>query len=70
MPCPAGVDIPQILNLVYEDRVLGFTENATKRYSGKAADCTKCGQCEKKCTQSIKIIEELQKAHKKYSKQA
>ena len=66
MPCPAGINIPQILNLVYEDRVLGFSESAAKRYDSTAAKCTKCGQCETKCTQSIKIIEELQKAHKKY----
>lgn len=70
MPCPVGIDIPQILNLVYEDRVLGFSESAARRYNGKAADCIKCGQCEKKCTQSIKIIEELQKAHNKYKSES
>lgn len=68
MPCPAGINIPNILNLVYEDRVLGFTESVIKRYDGTAANCTKCGQCEKKCTQKIKIIQELQTAHAKYSK--
>ena len=69
MPCPAGINIPNILNLVYEDRVLGFTELAIKRYDGTAANCTQCGQCEKKCTQKINIIEELEKAQKKYTKE-
>jgi len=68
MPCPADINIPDILNLVYEDRVLGFSESAKKRYNGDAEKCTECGQCETKCTQQIKIIEELKNAHKKYSK--
>ncbi|MCK4981616.1 MAG: aldo/keto reductase [Victivallaceae bacterium] len=73
MPCPAGINIPGILNLVYEDRVLGFKETAIKQYNSpwivkvKADACTKCGQCETKCTQKIKIIKELQAAHKKYN---
>jgi uncharacterized protein len=67
MPCPAGINIPNILNLVYEDRILGFTESASKRYNGDAEKCTECGQCEPKCTQQIKIIEELKIAHEKYS---
>jgi len=68
MPCPAGINIPNTLNLVYEDRVLGFSESAKKRYNGDAEKCTKCGQCEKKCTQGIKIIQELQDAHTKFTK--
>jgi uncharacterized protein len=67
IPCPAGINIPNILNLVYEDRVLGFTESVKERYKGEAANCTKCGQCETKCTQNIKIIEKLENAHKKYT---
>jgi predicted aldo/keto reductase-like oxidoreductase len=76
MPCPQGINIPAILNLVYEDRVLGFKENAINGYNNswlvkvKADACTKCGHCESKCTQKIEIIKELQAAHKKYNKES
>ena len=74
MPCPAGINIPAILNLVYEDRVLGLTENAVKGYNNswivkvKADACTKCGQCETKCTQKLEIIKELAAGHAKYNR--
>jgi uncharacterized protein len=75
MPCPAGINIPNILNLVYEDRVLGLKENAIKGYNAtwgnkvKADACTKCGQCETKCTQKLNIIKELAAAHAAYGKE-
>ncbi len=70
LPCPADIDIPAILNLVYEDRILGFRATAVDNYKNikvKADACIKCGQCEAKCTQKISIIDELAAAHKAYN---
>lgn len=65
MPCPAGIQIPQVLNAVYEHRFLGLTEGAKGAYRWATRDvkpdaCTKCRQCEKKCTQQLKVTEELE----------
>tara|TARA_B100000609_G_scaffold164390_1_gene136839 strand:- start:185 stop:1297 length:1113 start_codon:yes stop_codon:yes gene_type:complete len=75
MPCPAGINIPNILNLIYEDRILGLKENAAKGYKSpwvskvKADACTKCGQCMTKCTQKIDIIKEMEYAHANYGEE-
>ena len=75
MPCPVGINIPHILNLLYEENVLGLKENAVKGYANnwankvKADACIKCGQCEKKCTQNLKIMDELARAHAAYHKE-
>lgn len=74
MPCPAGIKIPGIMNLIYRDRVLGLRQGSIKDYQnawlvGQSADkCLKCGACEKKCTQHLEIIKELEYAHRTYSK--
>ena len=71
-PCEQGVQIPQILDLVYEDRFLGFKEVSRKTFESWARQstnidaCTKCGQCEAKCTQGLKIIKELEYALSAY----
>jgi len=69
IPCPAGVQIPNIFGL-YNDahrfehfdqprRAYMFAKNA----KGGALQCTECGVCLEKCPQEINIIEELKVAH-------
>ena len=67
MPCPAGINIPAIMNAVYEHRFLGLHESAKRTYKHATKDvgpdaCTDCGACESKCTQSLKIRSELRYA--------
>ncbi len=63
MPCPQEIDIPAVMNLVAEDRFWGFTESARQRYQkidGPKADaCVACRKCEERCTQSLKIVDEM-----------
>lgn len=71
-PCPAGVEIPQIMGLVYDDRFLGFKNNTRRVWKGwmrnttKAEMCKKCGLCETKCTQGLKIVKEIEYALAEY----
>ena len=58
--CPAGLDIPMLMNLANELDVGGTTINTMMRYSslgaGKQADaCIGCGQCRKACPQKIDV---------------
>ncbi|MDD3117818.1 MAG: aldo/keto reductase [Victivallales bacterium] len=72
MPCPAGINIPGIMGLIYKDRVLGLRRSAMAEYRhewviGRPADqCLKCGACEKKCTQHLGIMAEMAYAHRTY----
>ncbi len=71
MPCPQGIEIPQIMGAVYEDRVLGLTRGARNAYgwatrSVKVSACVRCGQCEEKCTQHLSIMEDLEYAGRTY----
>ena len=73
MPCPAGLNIPEIFKIYNHHRVYGITEYARKQYSligidqymqfKNAAACIECGLCEEKCPQQLKIRDELKKAH-------
>ncbi|MCL2284948.1 MAG: aldo/keto reductase [Firmicutes bacterium] len=69
IPCPAGVQIPNIFGL-YNDahrfehfdqprRAYWFAKNAR----GDATQCTECGLCLEKCPQKINIVEQLKVAH-------
>ncbi len=77
-PCPNGVDISQIFNLLnefsqsegkkkfrkkYRKLISNKEDMKTAEENGNAALCTKCGQCLEQCPQEIEIYEELQKAH-------
>jgi len=66
MPCPQGVNIPEVMGCVQDARYWGITETARKRYQqlGKAGaeGCEECGQCETKCTQKLLIMEEMRHA--------
>lgn len=68
MPCPEGVKIPRVFQLMNYHKVYGLTEYAKKEYAkfGKKEDagqhpsvCIECGACEAKCPQKIKIREQL-----------
>jgi len=75
MPCPKGVDIPEIFRLYnsYQrltqhpiDKVV--YQNTTVP-SGKGADrCISCGICMQHCPQDLKIPELLKTAHAELSK--
>jgi len=69
-PCPQGINIPAIMACIYEDRFWGLRESAVKRYrrikGPRAPACTACGQCEEKCTQKLKISEEMAYAAENY----
>jgi predicted aldo/keto reductase-like oxidoreductase len=65
MPCPQGVNIPGMFQLVNEGSMFGSWDTQRKRYSqmkseGSSADsCIRCGACEDKCPQHIAIRDEL-----------
>lgn len=66
MPCPSGVDIPRVFEMVNQARVYGLEEAAKKSYAqhlvGKASYCIVCGTCEPKCPQNIPITRQIQEA--------
>ncbi|MDR2514795.1 MAG: aldo/keto reductase [Christensenellaceae bacterium] len=73
MPCPKGINIPEVFRMMNAHRVYGLTEYARREYSniGKnprfgladASGCVDCGMCEKKCPQHLKIREQLKQSH-------
>jgi predicted aldo/keto reductase-like oxidoreductase len=67
MPCPQGVNIPDILEL-YNDAHM-FGDPARQRFfytwleeSERADKCTACGECEAQCPQDIAISGWMEKA--------
>jgi predicted aldo/keto reductase-like oxidoreductase len=69
MPCPNGVDIPEVLR-IYNDLHIYSDEGSARMFynmfmkpEARADKCIECGECEGKCPQGIKIIETLKKAH-------
>ena len=73
MPCPKGINLPEIFKMMNYHRVYGLTKFARDNYAriGKepwlnfqnAAACVQCGACEKKCPQHLHIREQLRAAH-------
>ena len=69
MPCPAGVNIPLCFSdynnySMFESNHVKLMHNFNLRGrvtipSSYAINCKKCGVCEKKCPQNIKIVESL-----------
>jgi predicted aldo/keto reductase-like oxidoreductase len=65
MPCPQGVNIPGMFQLVNEGSMFGNMDTQRKRYAqmksegSSAESCIRCGACEDKCPQHIAIRDEL-----------
>jgi predicted aldo/keto reductase-like oxidoreductase len=74
MPCPQGINIPEVFSLMNYHRVYGITDYAKQNYAqiGKvpwqkyenAAACVECGVCEDKCPQKLPIRTQLKETHK------
>jgi len=73
-PCPANINIPHLFNLMNDHRVYGMVEHAKNSYksvmdgtswvkTADAAQCTECGECEKKCPQKLPVIKQLKETH-------
>lgn len=70
MPCPFGLDIPKTFEAY---NLTGASEKAKAKeiydkISVKADKCHKCGVCERKCPQGIKVITEMEKIAELFAK--
>ena len=72
MPCPMGINIPYIFELINYKRLYQVADYAKHKYrklskedskSKNASVCVACGECEQKCPQKIKVINQLKEAH-------
>lgn len=70
MPCPSGVNIPEIFKVYNDSHLSAWTEFGKVFYSlvassgGKdASNCKECKRCERHCPQGISIISTLKEAH-------
>jgi predicted aldo/keto reductase-like oxidoreductase len=71
MPCPHGVEIPDVFALyngsvafdAKKDRAPWYKKGYVDQNKGGNA-CAACGECLPKCPQGIQIIEKLAEAHK------
>ncbi|MCL2043932.1 MAG: aldo/keto reductase [Treponema sp.] len=74
MPCPRGINIPAVFNIMNYHRIYKITDYAKKNYAEigqspwmkfeNASACNACGECESKCPQSIPIREQMKETHK------
>jgi predicted aldo/keto reductase-like oxidoreductase len=73
-PCPQGIDIPYLFEIMNRYRVYDLKEHAKSAYkemmdglswikSADASKCASCGECEGKCPQKLPIIKQLQETH-------
>lgn len=69
VPCPSNVNIPRNFEIMNYYRVWGLEGFARGEYRKlkdaektglQASACKKCGKCEPKCPQNIKIVEQLE----------
>ncbi|MFC1532594.1 aldo/keto reductase [Thermodesulfobacteriota bacterium] len=71
MPCPNDVDIPLNLTIYNDSFVFKDLDRGIMRYNNmltperRASNCIECGECEEKCPQEIKIIDELKNVHQR-----
>jgi len=71
MPCPAGINIPQIFRIwnnygIYENA--GSAKWDWNFVGKKPSECADCGKCEEHCPQKIAIRDDLKKACKTVEK--
>lgn len=71
MPCPQGVDIPEVFEFYNGMSMESYQGHCRFQYTkfifsiGHGADkCIECGECEDKCPQQLPIIDTLKSAHK------
>lgn len=70
MPCPSGVNIPEIFKVYNDSFLSSWTEFGKTFYSlvasnsGKdASNCIGCKRCERHCPQKLSIVTTLKEAH-------
>ena len=69
VPCPQGVQIPNIFRLYNDAHRFGHKDQPRRGYmfatraNGDATKCNKCGACLKRCPQGVKILQELETSH-------
>ncbi len=69
MPCPEGVNIPEIISLYNEYFMKDKNDEVKKKYwehitpESQAKRCARCGKCEELCPQKLTIREVLSRAH-------
>lgn len=62
LPCPEGIDIPAVMAVIAQQRYFDNPAAALAQYETLAplpAACIECGSCEERCTQHLKIMEEM-----------
>ena len=71
LPCPQGINIPAILQLLdYQERIWWELPQGKQDYAQFEAtieDCIDCEQCEERCPQDLPIRERLQRAHDRFA---
>ncbi len=70
MPCPSGVNIPQMFSAYndifvfpHKSEMVATLYNMFLKPEQRASACVECGECEEKCPQHIEIKEQLKKVH-------
>jgi predicted aldo/keto reductase-like oxidoreductase len=71
MPCPAGVNIPEVFQSYNDAAHKAYREHAVFMYRSSVVQqdrsgadrCVECGLCEPSCPQSIPIMAKLKEAH-------
>jgi hypothetical protein len=70
LPCPQGVDIPEVFQLWNDMAMESYQGHCRFQYTrmvhamgNGATECIECGICEGKCPQELPIIESLKEAH-------
>lgn len=65
LPCPQGLNIPELLEYFNDWNTFGKNESTKTEYllwvpeDGFASGCIGCGACEKKCPQQLPIVQAL-----------
>lgn len=74
LPCPQGVSIPEVFSLYNDGHMYGVMDQSRRWYqrmlksSRGTPSCTACGECESKCPQKLPIVQLLQDAHLRLSR--